>query len=553
MKNSIRLFGIIAIVAVIGFGMTACDNAGSPVDGNGVTPVITITAQPVSEIVTFGAIAGSLSVTASVTENATLTFQWQRQDGGSWENVGTNSNVFPIPAELAAGVHTFRVVVSASGGAAALTSSTATVTVTETSAETRTVTVNITGTGAEGVTHNAPATILQSATQLVITLSNVPANAAVTATNATVAENVVTFTFTAGASALTFVITVTAYVPTPTVILTPASVTINDGNLTETVNVTGTATGEVTLDTAALPTGVTATVYETTITVTGVRQSTAVSGTFTVGVTRQGVTQSLSVTVNLTEQVVVGLPTTPGLFLGAPETLTPASTPIAAVNPNLAAAITRLNLAGAGNDGEYTLLLNGDVTITSQRLLNVANRQLTIIGLGGERTIQFAGAAGQQAFTINATNARLTLGNNITLRGISGSSSQMIGVPNGNLIMLDGSKITGHTTSSGLGAVSVTGNGNFTMEGGEIIGNISTSAVAAANGGVRFQAGGNFTMNGGRIYGNFRNTDIPADVTVLANAGSSNTGGVPTGTPTAPITVNPGQPGIGVLNDLLNP
>jgi len=338
----------------------------------------------------------------------------------------------------------------------------------------------------------------------------------------------------------------------PPVILTPDSVTINDGNLTASVNVTGTATGAVTLNTATLPTGVTATVSGTTITVTGVRQSTAVSGTFSVGVTRQGVTQNLSVVVNLTA-AVGGLPTTPGLFLGAPETLTSVSTPIAAVDNNLAAVFTRLNQEGAGNDGEYTLLLGSNVTVTAPRTLN-ANRQLTIIGLDGERTIQFTGGAANQAFMINAANARLTFGNNITLRGISGSSAVLVNVQNGNFFMQSGSRITGHTTSSGNGAVQVLGaNAFFTMEGGEIIGNVSTNTTVTANGGVRIFTSGNFTMTGGRIYGNFRNTNIPADVTVNANAGSSNTGGVPTGTPTAPITVNPGQPGIGVLNDLLNP
>ena len=127
MKNAIRLFGIIA---VIGFGMTACDN---PTNNNrrGETPVITITTQPVSGVsVTFGAITGNLSVVASVTENATLSYRWQRQDSGNWVNVGTNSDTFQIPTDLAIGDHVFRVIVSATGRAVAVTSNTATITVT---------------------------------------------------------------------------------------------------------------------------------------------------------------------------------------------------------------------------------------------------------------------------------------------------------------------------------------------------------------------------------------------------------------------------------------
>ena len=57
----------------------------------------------------------------------------------------------------------------------------------------------------------------------------------------------------------------------PTLILTPASVNINDGNLTATVTVGGTAASTVNLDVNALPAGITANVAGTTITVTGVQ------------------------------------------------------------------------------------------------------------------------------------------------------------------------------------------------------------------------------------------------------------------------------------------
>ena len=88
-----------------------------------------------------------------------------------------------------------------------------------------------------------------------------------------------------------------------TVTLTSSSVTVDDDNLTQTVSVGGTATGDITLNIAALPAAVTATVDETTITVTGIRPTTdvpAITGSYTVGVTRQGVTQNLTVAVDLT-------------------------------------------------------------------------------------------------------------------------------------------------------------------------------------------------------------------------------------------------------------
>jgi hypothetical protein len=88
--------------------------------------------------------------------------------------------------------------------------------------------------------------------------------------------------------------------PAPTVTLSPSSVSIGDSTLTATSTVGGTATGDVTLNTSNLPTGVSASVNSATITVTGIRQAAVINGTFTVGVTRGGITQNLSVVVSLT-------------------------------------------------------------------------------------------------------------------------------------------------------------------------------------------------------------------------------------------------------------
>ncbi|MCL2380161.1 MAG: hypothetical protein FWC64_01045, partial [Treponema sp.] len=390
--------------------------------------------------------------------------------------------------------------------------------------ETRTVTVNITGTGAGGVTHNAPATILQSATELAVTLSSVPANATVTATGGTVAGgNVVTFTFTAGASALTFEITVTAYVPgvTPTVILTPASVTINDGNLTETVNVTGTATGDVTLDASALPANVTATVSGTEITVTGVRQSTAVSDTFIVGVTRQGITQNLSVTVNLTAVVVPDLFAgfAPGLYDLSPEALLSAgaaTTPIQSPNDgyNIVDAIDHVN-DNAAVGTSFTLLIDDDVAVagSATRGLNVAGANLTIIGIGGERRISLSSAG--RMFTVGAAGQAgisLTIGNNITLVGHSANNQGVVRAQNeAAFTMLPGSTIRGNVSSGNVvandfgAAVHVLSGGSFAMQGGTITGNSATSATVTRTGGLYAVNDATITLSGGSITGNSGN------------------------------------------------
>ena len=81
----------------------------------------------------------------------------------------------------------------------------------------------------------------------------------------------------------------------PTLRLDLSSVTLNDGNLEQTVTVGGTATGAVTLNTAALPVGVTAAVVDTTITITGINLVIQTTGSYIIGVTRQDITQNLTV------------------------------------------------------------------------------------------------------------------------------------------------------------------------------------------------------------------------------------------------------------------
>ncbi|MCL2226819.1 MAG: S-layer homology domain-containing protein [Oscillospiraceae bacterium] len=95
--------------------------------------------------------------------------------------------------------------------------------------------------------------------------------------------------------------------PAPeTLELSASSITINDNNLTRTVTIGGTAVAQVSnvsLDTAALPSGVTAARSGNTITVTGVRPAAgqqAITGTFNITVTAGNLSETLAVTVNLT-------------------------------------------------------------------------------------------------------------------------------------------------------------------------------------------------------------------------------------------------------------
>jgi len=200
----------------------------------------------------------------------------------------------------------------------------------------------------------------------------------------------------------------------------------------------------------------------------------------------------------------------PGLYAKA-WPITAADTPIAGIPANdIAAAVTRFNLTGTANDGEYTLLINQDVTLPAQQNLQRANRQLTIIGLDEVRTIT---GTTEGAFRFNTSNILLTLGENITIKGVAESTASLISVALGSsLTMKAGSKITGFSNSGTTlnWPVSVSSTGTFTMDGGEISGNtVSVSVSSAPTGGVAATAGvfvgasiGNFIMNGGKITGN---------------------------------------------------
>jgi len=95
-----------------------------------------------------------------------------------------------------------------------------------------------------------------------------------------------------------------AAAPVPTLILTPASVTVNDAVLSVSSAVSGTATGAVTLGAYTLPAGVIANVSGTTVTITGIRPphtaAADISGTFTIPVIRDGITEILTVVIDLT-------------------------------------------------------------------------------------------------------------------------------------------------------------------------------------------------------------------------------------------------------------
>ena len=124
--------GVLAVVLVI---MFACKAEGELYEKNNVSDsVISITTQPVATTnVVVGSISGILSVSASVTQNATLSYQWYNSTSNSNTSGVTISDAisasFTIPTTLAVGTYYYFCEVRATGGATPVRTNVATINV----------------------------------------------------------------------------------------------------------------------------------------------------------------------------------------------------------------------------------------------------------------------------------------------------------------------------------------------------------------------------------------------------------------------------------------
>jgi len=161
-------------------------------------------------------------------------------------------------------------------------------------------------------------------------------------------------------------------------------------------------------------------------------------------------------------------------------------------------AIAYVNTPANAGEGAYTLFVDSDVLSVAPQTINTANFNLTIQGLGQERTIQLSNTA-NTLFTINNTSASLTLGKDITLQGKMSGETNLVYVTNGTFTMEDDSKITGH--KAGSGTVFIQG-GTFNMNGGEISGNTATNGAGVYMAYGTFNMGGNAKVSGNTVASN---------------------------------------------------
>ena len=178
-------------------------------------------------------------------------------------------------------------------------------------------------------------------------------------------------------------------------------------------------------------------------------------------------------------------------------TVNSAATPYASLD----AAFTAIGTTA----GNYTITLYENQTMTQDRTIG-AGQNITFVSsaanAANERTIQYNGAANAFMFFLNSNTASLTLGNNITLAGITTGTNSLLYVQNGTLTIQSGSKVTGHTTTRDVIVVEGA-NSRFVMSGGTITGNTTTwTGGSDISGGVLINSGAAATITGGSITGN---------------------------------------------------
>jgi len=454
-------------------------------------PVITISTHPINRNFNFGGISGNVSVSASVTQGATLSYQWYSNTSNS--NVGgtvisgaTNAS-YNIPTSLATGTYYYVCEVRATGGALSVRSNVATIIISPISVNLSNVTANT----SSGITTHLTLTFSQAITGLTandITLNGVSGiiKGNLSSSGSTYTLPVSGFT---NSGTLTVSVSKTGYNISDsqkTVSISYASAFIISGGSNYTyANGILTITGSGTY-TISMNSGIISTPTEHIIVSNGVNTNITLSN---VNIDLDG-KENVSAfnmsgaTVNLTligENYLRSGTMSAGLQAPNGSTLVITNSSTGSLH---AVGHTGAGIGGGNASSGGSIRINGG-TITAEGHT----------GIGGG----WNGSGG----TINITGGSVTATGNGA--GIGGGNSNIIGatITGGNITISGGTVIATSHNAAGIGGGStgemVTNNsgGTITISGGNItaIGNSDGAGI----GGGRYGSGGTINISGGTI------------------------------------------------------
>ena len=562
MKNMVKLFGIIAFVAIIGFTFTSCENDITTGGNDSGTPGYTPDTNEPGQCT-----PGSIPVTGVSLNNSTLTIligDMETLSATITPYNATNQNITWSSSNTSVATVSAGGVVTAEG----IGSVTITVT-TSCGSRTASSTVTVNPVVVTGVSLGLSTSLVVGGTETLfpeITPSNatnqnvtwnsnnnsvatVSPNGEVTAIG--VGTATITVTTVCGNLTTTIAVTVSTLVVPPTgVSVLPATVNLNVGGtqaLTRTImpsnatnqNVTwssnnnavatvsagglvtavGIGTATITVTTVAggfqatstinvnpvLPTGVSLNKTATSLDVGGTETLFATVIPF--NATNQNVTWSSNntavATVSQSGLVTAVSAGTATIIVTTQVGNFTASCVVTVVQPNLIAQLNSLQI-NAQSGGNYVLNINANESIGPQNLYfsGRSNITITLRNTGPIRTISLA--SNGTLFEI-PNGITLVLEDNIVLQGRSNNSGSIITIRQGGTFIMEGGTISGNAGVGRGGGVFV--GGTLTMNGGTISGNTSSFNGGGVYVGWEAVGGGIFTMNGGTISGNTSSFD----------------------------------------------
>jgi hypothetical protein len=396
MKNTIKLIGIIALAAVIGLTMTACNDSGGSDGKKESQPALTGTVS----ITGTAQVGQTLTAdTGSLGGSGTISYQWKRGTA----NIGTNSSTYTVQ--------------SADAG--------------------YTITVTVTRSGNSGSVTSQP----------------------------------------------------TSEVTGPTVTYTVRY----DKNAADASGTTADSTHTYDLEKALTANGYTRTDY------TFVGWNTQANGGGT-GYTNSQYVKNLTSTTGAVFTLYAVWLTHDEADFGTGANITNTFNVSTTAEWNTAVS----TIVGGGNDKNYIINVTADFSVTGISVYSYSFGSVsgvTISLRGPDRTLSLSG----KGFILKLSGSHTVILRDLTLRGSNSNETCLVYNGGGNFTMHSG-KITDNNSSFMWGGQGggLYNSGTFTMNGGEISGNTSTSDD---DGGGGVYTNHTFTMNGGKISGNTSTSD----------------------------------------------